>query len=47
MVRGYKPAEKLAALGLIEIAVVEGSYAWACTLTESGRCALAAPPSAT
>ncbi|WP_375453766.1 hypothetical protein [uncultured Methylobacterium sp.] len=41
VVRGYKPAEKLAALGLVEIAIAEGAFAWVVKATPAGRAALA------
>ncbi|WP_163006068.1 hypothetical protein [Methylobacterium brachiatum] len=40
VVRGYKPAEKLAALGLVEIAITDAPYPWIVKATPAGREAL-------
>ncbi|KTS09762.1 hypothetical protein SB2_11965 [Methylobacterium radiotolerans] len=42
VIRGYKPAKKLASLGLVEIAVTDGPFAWIVAATTAGRAALSA-----
>lgn len=41
VVRGYKPAEELAALGLVEIAISDAPCPWIVWTTTAGRAALA------